>query len=674
MHRHCRRSPACVLAAGSLLIAACSGNPADGAPAPSDGGTVAAAAPTPLLVPSGTAAGCVGDAAEGFLSDGDLVGDDYWLADWNYLQYARWVFHDTVDEGSFVLDLEMSAAYSDERLPGSPAEFWLTYGAAYESDLGPAADAPLWVELPNSTPPGQPADYAVAGTVTLNTGALPHSADGIWVRIDRPNYDYQIAVNQMSVTIRDPACAGSEEGSETTLPPSTSSTTTSSPTTTTTTEPGTALDALPPMVVSLGDSYISGEAGRWAGNVDWLYEYLLVDTGADAYNDAPGGQSEQMAGCHRSESAAVGIGRAEDGTVVVSRNLACSGARTYTNGGKPGVDRCTSATGATEWNRYQYQTLQIPGPVQRGTFPVPYDCNGVTGQVESLRQLLEQVDGQYHIEMVVVSIGGNNFDFSGIVEQCVKDFLAGRDWDMHCAAHVFGQCVLWWPVSEDYCSDDAIADNVTTTDNLTLRQLEITASLRDIRTVMAGAGYTDDDWTMLVNTYPSPIPDSDEFRYIETGWSRQTTGGCGFWDEDADWANSVALPNITATIRSAVASLGAPNVEVLDLKDAFLDRRLCEDDVYHAGTLLGALSWTTPNAVNLSEWVQEIRGVLSEGGAIDVPPFDKNESFHPNYWGQLAIRSCIRQAYNNGDPIGGRCVRAGNGLTNLGEPKMDVVP
>ncbi len=66
--------------------------------------------------------------------------------------------------------------------------------------------------------------------------------------------------------------------------------------------------------------------------------------------------------------------------------------------------------------------------------------------------------------------------------------------------------------------------------------------------------------------------------------------------------------------------------------------------------------------------------MLSEGGQIDVPPFDKNESFHPNYWGQLAIRSCIRQAYNNGNPIGGRCVRAGNGLTSLGEPRMDVAP
>jgi hypothetical protein len=647
MHRHCRRLLVCVLAAGSLLVAACSSNPAGGTPASSDGGTVAAAAPTSSLAPGNTAADCVGDAAEGFLSDGDLVEGDYWLADWDNLQYARWVFHDTADEGSFVLDFEMSAAYSDERLPGSPAEFWLTYGAAYESDLGPAADAPLWVELPNITPPGQPADYAVAGTVTLNTGALPHSADGIWVRIDRPNYDYQIAVNQMSVTIRDPSCDGAEGGSETTLPP---------------------------MVVSLGDSYISGEAGRWAGNVDWLYEFPLVDTGSDAYNDAPGGQSEQIAGCHRSESAAIRIDHAEDGTVVASTNLACSGARTYTTNGKPGVDRCTSDSGATESNHYQYIALQIPGPTQMTISPIDYQCDGVTGQVEMLRQLLEQVDGQYHIEMVVVSIGGNNFDFSGIVEQCVRDFLAGRDWDWHCVAHVFGHCILWSPVSEDYCSDDAIADNVTNSINLQLRESEIAASLRDIRAVMADAGYTDDDWTLLVDTYPSPIPNSDEFRYLETGWSRQTTGGCGFWDEDADWANSVALTNITATIRSAVASLGAPNVKVLDLTDAFLDRRLCEDDVYHAGTLLGALSWTTPNAVNLSEWVQEIRGVLSEGGLIDVPPFDKNESFHPNYWGQLAIRSCIRQAYNNGNPIGGRCVRAGNGLASLGEPRMDVVP
>ena len=54
------------------------------------------------------------------------------------------------------------------------------------------------------------------------------------------------------------------------------------------------LDALPPMIVSLGDSYISGEAGRWAGNAYALADFPFTDAlGSDAYDDAPGGELDR---------------------------------------------------------------------------------------------------------------------------------------------------------------------------------------------------------------------------------------------------------------------------------------------------------------------------------------------------------------------------------------------
>ena len=87
-------------------------------------------------------------------------------------------------------------------------------------------------------------------------------------------------------------------------------------------------------MVSLGDSAISGEAGRWAGNTNQSASKTDA-LGAGAYNDAAG--AEATPGCHRSKSAEVHIG---DG--VKSVNLACSGARTYsrTSDGKfkPGMD------------------------------------------------------------------------------------------------------------------------------------------------------------------------------------------------------------------------------------------------------------------------------------------------------------------------------------------------
>src|SRR4051794_19173966 len=85
--------------------------------------------------------------------------------------------------------------------------------------------------------------------------------------------------------------------------------------------PSTAAAQSPPTVVSMGDSAISGEAGRWAGNTNQSSSKTDA-LGPSAYNDVPG--AESTPGCHRSKSAEVHIGG------VQSVNLACSGARTYT--------------------------------------------------------------------------------------------------------------------------------------------------------------------------------------------------------------------------------------------------------------------------------------------------------------------------------------------------------
>ena len=39
-------------------------------------------------------------------------------------------------------------------------------------------------------------------------------------------------------------------------------------------------------------------------------------------------------------------------------------------------------------------------------------------------------------------------------------------------------------------------------------------------------------------------------------------------------------------------------------------------------------------------------------------------------WGQLALRNCVRQAYNGGAPRGGTCSRTATGLNAQGEPNM----
>ncbi len=117
-------------------------------------------------------------------------------------------------------------------------------------------------------------------------------------------------------------------------------------------------------------------------------------------------------------------------------------------------------------------------------------------------------------------------------------------------------------------------------------------------------------------------------------------------------------------MRNAVTQTGLSNIKVLDLQSSLNGRRLCENTV---GLLeeKGVASWTAAGAVDKTEWVNQIRTASTAGSNYYI-----QESLHPNYWGQLAFRSCVRQAYNAGTPKSGSCVRSGTGLTSAGEPRM----
>ncbi len=364
-----------------------------------------------------------------------------------------------------------------------------------------------------------------------------------------------------------------------------------------------------PWVVSLGDSYISGEAGRWAGSSN-ASSAATDALGATAYHDT--GTGESIERCHRSRSAQVHVGGG-----VNSLNLACSGATTGTTTGtyfKPGLDFYD-------------------------------DGAGRVGQATAL----QREAAARNVRMVVVSIGGNDFGFADIVQRCVVNFLASPSW------------------APNYCRDDSAVTRNFTTANVTAVRTKVATALGNVRTAMRRAGYADDAWTLLVQTYPSPIPDGAGFRYAQSGYTRQSTGGCGFWSGDADWANATALPTINRTVTAAVGDAGLTNAKVLDLASTFTGRRLCEKGVgLYEET--GLASWRSAGAVDRTEWVNQIRTVSTIGSS----PYYVQESLHPNYWGQLAVRSCVRQAYNAGSPRGGTCTRTGTGLTALGEPVVTL--
>lgn len=368
-----------------------------------------------------------------------------------------------------------------------------------------------------------------------------------------------------------------------------------------------------PWVVTLGDSAISGEAGRWAGNTN--QSSSRVDAGgAGAYDEGQG--SEPIPGCHRSTAAEAHIGVDAAGNPVRSLNLACSGARTYSfvsdsGDWKPGLD-------------FHHE-----------------------GDRKGQALMLQEFAAANDVEAVTVLIGANNFGFRDIVVQCVTNWVTSPS---------------WW---KNYCHDDSSIRSRFTASAIEARTNEVAGGIANVRQAMANAGYADGDYTIIVQTYSSPVPRGSQFRYPESGWSRMSIGGCGMWNRDADWANDTAVVAMNQAARNGAARSGAPNVVVLEMADALNGRRLCENTV---GLLeeRGIASWQSPGAVDQTEWVSQIRTVTTIFG-----PYQLQESLHPSWWGQLALRNCLRQAYAEGDTTvrGGTCVR-GNGLNARGEPHM----
>ncbi|KOG55170.1 hypothetical protein ADK76_22000 [Streptomyces griseoflavus] len=373
----------------------------------------------------------------------------------------------------------------------------------------------------------------------------------------------------------------------------------------------------PGAVVSLGDSYISGEAGRWAGNSDANpANHPRIDAlGPTAYYDNARRSAERIPKCHRSRSAEIHLGL--PGTE--SENLACSGARTDSflaprGVAKPGLDFS--------------------------------DAAGVPGQAKQL----EEYARDHPVRMVTVSVGGNDFRFADVVQSCVLAYLS--------------------PLPKA-CSQDA-ANRARFTDRaVEQRAGDIAAGLQNVRRAMQRAGHDPDEYDVIVQNYPAPIPHGRDFRYPAPLGARQTLGGCAFNDRDADWAVDSVLPAVSRAVERGIDRSGLTNVRFLDLTHSFDGHRLCERGVGLVDPARGTVSrWTDPGASDKTEWISWVRTVSAV-----LPPFQVQEALHPNYWGQLALRNCLRQAYaftgtDKAPKSRLTCTGGGPGRNERGEPRM----
>jgi hypothetical protein len=295
-------------------------------------------------------------------------------------------------------------------------------------------------------------------------------------------------------------------------------------------------------IVALGDSFISGEGGRWLGNGS---EPLGTRSGTDrAAFDCDGwacqydparvyGASEEN-GCHRSDVAPI-----LSAPVPVERrlNLACSGARL-----------------ANVW------PAALGGQPHFGEAP----------QVDQLAALA----GRNDVRMIVLTVGANDVGFGELVAGCALEWARSD------------------PAAPAFCHRDAQADLEAA---LPAMERGLVTALRAIRTTMAAAGYRREDYRLVTMGYASPFPAGGWIRYPEDGWSRLSEGGCTVWNADADWAAGPGIGSIVTAMRAAADAAGA---EFLDLRRALDGHQLCDRRARRVG-------FAGPNPAS-AEWIRRL--------------------------------------------------------------------
>lgn len=328
-----------------------------------------------------------------------------------------------------------------------------------------------------------------------------------------------------------------------------------------------AVPSGPTASVTLGDSYISGEAGRWMGNSA----------------DGSGGRS--------------GTDRAWNGSSYDPSTV--YGATAANGCDRSDVAEVTGASSVTD----RQINLACSGAVTANVFRASSGGQSLKGEAPQADQLAT-VAARNRVKLITLSIGGNDLGFSDVISTCVQDYL------------------FWY----SYChgSQQSVIDS-----KMPAAMAGVGKSIDEIRAVMSNAGYAKGDYRLVLQSYPSPIPRGSEMRYPESGWTRSNTGGCPFWDGDADWARDSMVPQISKALAQVAATKG---VQFLDLSDMLQGREVCSTATQQP-TADAAPSATT------SEWARFLDGGLNTTqGALQ-------ESMHPNYYGQQALGSCLTQLF-----------------------------
>ncbi|MGW9436055.1 SGNH/GDSL hydrolase family protein [Streptomyces sp. NPDC055607] len=330
-----------------------------------------------------------------------------------------------------------------------------------------------------------------------------------------------------------------------------------------------------PTIISMGDSFIAGTAGRWLGNSNDPFgdrnktdrAFYLDPRWGPTYDDTRVYGSSGS--CFRSDTAEIKSAAIPyEGTKLNTVNLACSGATAK--------NVLSTAAGGQSFK----------GEAPQGD------------QLVTASKI-------HDVHAIVLSIGGNDMGFSDIIASCIGAYMAP-----------FGKpCLTTQQATFDKKIDGAMA--------------LLDKTIKDIRRVMKNNGYTErgpDRYSLVVQSYPSPLPRASETRYPEGGiFNQRIYQGCPLFNKDLTWARDTMVPRLSSRISEVVKANGA---DFLDLSDAFQGHETCSTSTRVADSKNLPLSATM-------DWSRYFNTAVFQGA------FD--ESFHPNAFGQRALGNCLNK-------------------------------
>ncbi|WP_447007654.1 GDSL-type esterase/lipase family protein [Saccharothrix isguenensis] len=221
---------------------------------------------------------------------------------------------------------------------------------------------------------------------------------------------------------------------------------------------------------------------------------------------------------------------------------------------------------------------------------------GITDQVRntegSQARQLAAIAREYRVSVVVVAVGANDDPrFSDVLGACLKAWIDRRT---DCAQAMAGE----W---------EARVDRMVP---------KVERALRDVRRVLQDEGYTPRSYTLVLQSYASPVAPGLPFEL-------QNLSGCPLRSGDMEWVRETAVDQLSDGLRSAAKAV---NARFLDLSRAGEKREAC------MGGKRPEEEWFTRLTIDFDGLRDELRA-----------PHALQESFHPNARGYEQFGRCMTE-------------------------------